>query len=638
MFQNQNKMYRRLNNSNDKIFSSTYNSPTNFGLNNSYYEYKSIKNKRDSKQLKKNNSSHTIANIKIKSKPNQKYITQVKNSKCIIVDYIKWKYVSQRTINKVIFIQRWWRQIKTQNFGKMSNIKIYSINSITHSNSSIYNSNSTNYVIKPYKNNTFNNTFQGNSKNSKLNQFLTKTIKHTNNIHNISNIHKINNRKKESITEQYENEIKQLKTQLQYYREKYNEILYYQSLNLNWYDLCIENGVSLTIKSTKSELNFIIETNCIIDIIAMEKTPNVIENVDSILILNIEKPDYSIQIANRINILKSDKNLLFAIEQTEFFELLPIEKEPFEMQAIDEIFVDKLEKQENIIQSMDKFFVNKIIKKNNFPEMRECIEILPIAKKPLIPQLVDEMFIEHLEKPLYIKQKNNDIEILNTNNNNKNKNIIEEPRESIEILSSEKAPLKIQLVDQMYIEHLEKQDNLTVKKNSNLEILNSKKLLENSIEPKESIEILSNVDKKYETQYVDDMYIESLEKIDNKIQSLGRMAIYNTKKNEKLEEENTIIEILPTKKKSFKTQIVDEMFIEPELKPEGLIEYVENFSFRSCIKKNNIMENINSIAIIGNSNEWKNLVLENRDNLFINQLEGQIENKYYSQKLEKNLI
>ena len=150
--------------------------------------------------------------------------------------------------------------------------------------------------------------------------------------------------------------------------------------------------------------------------------------------------------------------------------------------------------------------------------------------------------------------------------------------------------------------------------------------------------MIKKLKKKYETQYVDDMYIESLEKIDNKIQSLGRMAIYNTKKNEKLEEENTIIEILPTKKKSFKTQIVDEMFIEPELKPEGLIEYVENFSFRSCAKKNNIMENINSIAIIGSSNEWKNLKLENRDNLFINQLEGQIENKYYSQKLEKNLI
>ena len=638
MFHNQNKMYRRLNYSNDKIFSSSYNNQNDFGLNNSYYEYKSIKVTRNSNQPRKNNSFHTISDIKVKSKSNQKYIQQVKNSKYIIVDYIKWKNVSERTLNNVIFIQRWWRQIKPHNFGKISNIKIYSINSINHNNSNIYNSNNTNCIIKSFKNNSFNKTYtfqnHNNSKNYKLNQFLSKTIKHTNNVYNINNIHNINDRKKESLTEQYENEIKQLKTQLQYFREKYNEILYYQSMNFNWYNLTIET-FSLTIESSPFSpflLNFIIETNCILDIFAIEKPPNIIENIDSLLILNTEKPDNMIQIVNRINISKSDKKLLLAIETIEFFELLPKEKEPLEIQAVDEIFVDKLEKQENIIQSMDKFFVNKVIKNNNFPEARECIEILPIAKEPLISQLVDEMFIEPLERPIYIKQKNDNIEILNSINNKNNKNIIEEPRESIEILRSEKAPLKIQLVDQMFIENLEKLDNLVIKKNSNLQILNSKKLLNNTIEPEESLEIISNIEKKYEKQDVDNMYIESLEKTDNKIQSLGQMEIYNTKKHSKLQEESTIIEILPKKKKSLKTQIVDEMFIEPELKPEGLIEYVENFSFRSCAKKNNIMENINSIAIIGSSNEWKNLKLENRDNLFINQLESQIENKYYSQK------
>ena len=291
----------------------------------------------------------------------------------------------------------------------------------------------------------------------------------------------------------------------------------------------------------------------------------------------------------------SDENL---IENIYNFEIIPIEKGPLKKQLVDSLYIEGPEiiKTKEVITS--SYYKKKLIQINKFSpekiliEERVNLEILPIEKAPLKKQLVDDLFIEGfmLMKPDNKIQNINKINIFKAS---KPKNIIE-MRENLEILPIEKEPLKKQLIDALYIEGL----NLT-KPNNKIQNID-KIILTDNQKPKNMIELIDNIQidsiekEPLIFQVVDNLYIERLllKKPENKIQNTDKITIIKEQKPQNIIEVKENLEILPIEKEPLKKQLIDALLIEGLLlnKPQNKIQNTDQLSIFKTSKPNNVIE------------------------------------------------
>ena len=186
---------------------------------------------------------------------------------------------------------------------------------------------------------------------------------------------------------------------------------------------------------------------------------------------------YKIQSLDKMEIYNDNINYNINIETRDSIEILPTVKAPLKGQKTLQMQINPLKKM-NYIQILDQLAIlnnNQIIRNNNNIEIeeRDSIEILPTQKTPLKAQKINQMYIERLKIPEFFIQNIDNMSIIEDTKKNKNNNEIES-RDCIQIFSLEVTPLQMQHVQKMYIEKFQKnkkndenQDILSTPRNKN---------------------------------------------------------------------------------------------------------------------------------------------------------------------------
>ena len=148
-----------------------------------------------------------------------------------------------------------------------------------------------------------------------------------------------------------------------------------------------------------------------------------------------------------------------------------------------------------------------------------------------------------MERPEYIMQEVNEINILRDNTKEKSKNNIIESKDSIFIGTKEKEPLQKQVLDYMLIEGMERPQNI--------------------IEKRDKFDLLRTPRKRNMIEEVNDIKIEPQEKIKENLKSQkvdelkveGLMPVFSGDKN--IPEKIDAVKIIPLKEKPIKKQSYD---------------------------------------------------------------------------------
>ena len=347
----------------------------------------------------------------------------------------------------------------------------------------------------------------------------------------------------------------------------------------------------------------IIEEKDNIQILPLPKEPLKKQLVDSLYIERIFiRPENEIQFINQLDISRTLRPKNIVMEIGDNLEILPIEKEPLKKQLVDALYIEgiMLSKSENIIQNVDKLYIMKAPRGKNVIELKDNIEIYPIEKKPLKKQLVDYLYIERLI-PLKPENKIQNTDQLSIFRTPKPKNIIE-PKDTLEILPKEKEPLKKQIIDSLQIEGLSTiKVEIKIQNTDQLTIFRTQRP-ENIIEIKDFLEILPTEKEPLKKQLVDDLYIERVKTIkpENEIQNTDHLSIFKLQKPLNTIETRDNIELLSIEKLPLKKQLVDDLYIEKMviIKPENKIQNIDKISIFTLPRSQNSIESKDNIEIL----------------------------------------
>ena len=266
-----------------------------------------------------------------------------------------------------------------------------------------------------------------------------------------------------------------------------------------------------------------------------------------------------------ISSLKKDLQKAKSKNSKKFFEYLDIDGMGIKILATQKTYKNLKNKNSLIkndfrMQAIDRMVIFN--EGNNYDykldvESRDSIEILPTVKPPLQAQIIAQMEIEPREKIKYIqildqieiggKDKTDDLEI--------------EERDSIEILPTEKAPLKAQITGEMYIERMALPDFL-IQSIDNINILKQSKNDDiKVIESKDSIQIFSLPKKPLKPQHTENMTIETNEEDseENFIQITNNKDILNTPRNQDLKKLRNSLVHIPLEKSPLQMKNPEEM-------------------------------------------------------------------------------
>jgi len=266
-----------------------------------------------------------------------------------------------------------------------------------------------------------------------------------------------------------------------------------------------------------------------------------------------------------ISLLKKDLQKAKSKNSKKFFENLDIDGMGIKILATKKTYKNFMNKnsftKDNFrIQPIDRIVIFNESNSYDYKldiESRDSIEILPTVKTPLQAQIIAQMEIEPLEKIKYIqildqieiggKDKIDDLEI--------------EERDSIEILPTEKAPLKAQITSEMYIERMTLPDFL-IQNIDDINILKQNKIDNNKvIESKDRIQIFSVPKKPLQPQHTENMAIETNEEdsLENITQIANNKDIGNTPRNQEMKKLRNSLEHLPVKKSPLHMKNPEEM-------------------------------------------------------------------------------
>ena len=402
------------------------------------------------------------------------------------------------------------------------------------------------------------------------------------------------------------------------------------------YDNTIQNIDKIEILKSPKPQN-IIEKKDSIFIEPKKKEPLKSQIIDSILVEGINRPENNIQNIDKIEILRTPKSKNIIIEENDSLFIPPIIKEPLKNQNVDSIIIEGNNRPENKIQDVDKMEILRTPKPiNMIIEEKDSLFIPSKEKIPLKSQGIDKITIEGIDHPDNKIQKVNEIEILKAI---KPKNIIIEEKVSIFIPPKEKALLKQQRCDKLFIEKEPKPEN-KIQRIDDIEILEFyksprkiKEMAENDsklIPPKEK--------KPLKNESINSIIIEGNDRPENKMQNIDKIEILRTPKpiNMIIEENDSLF--IPSKEKII-VEVID--------KPENKIKKVDEFEIlrapinivieqndhqlaphkekdplknknddKVLLSKNNEIQNVDKIEIL-RSSKPKNLLIEEKDSIFI---------------------
>ena len=368
---------------------------------------------------------------------------------------------------------------------------------------------------------------------------------------------------------------------------------------------------------------FITEPCDIINLLALEKPKNEKQSIESFDIFRRPRPD---------NII--DPNNFIFIESTPKKELL-------EIIFGENLFIEKIQKQENILEKLEGFDILKKEKPLNIIQFNDEIKILSQIKKQIIlkPENKDLFTINGIQRPKNKLQRVGELEILK--NDKKNIKILQR-NESLYILGKEKPKNYIQntnninilgigkpkinlfeiaFTDEMIIDQLKRPNN-KVQKTEEIRIIKKPKMKNIKIKTSE-FQILKKVKQKNKIQKCDnfnlyskektkidnnkldiyfgeEIFIENLLKTENKPQ---RLKGFNILKKEKPKPQNRVetieeIKIFPESIKPINTLEYEknELFtIERNEEPENEMERKSEFELIKELKKQKLFKNDNII-------------------------------------------
>ena len=403
----------------------------------------------------------------------------------------------------------------------------------------------------------------------------------------------------------------------------------------------IQNTDKLSIFRTPRPQNMI-EAKDNLMILPKEKEPLQKQLVDDLYIEQLSKikPENKIQNTDKLSIFRTPKPQN-KIEIKDNLEILPIEKEPLKKQLVDDLYIEsiKLIKPENKIQNIDKLSLFEIPRADNMIEENENLQILPKEKEPLKKQITDALYVEGTKiLPVHknlvvdlvdgleiIQNKENQLlkgQIIDSicieglpKSNNEIQNvsfmtILKKPRvpniiestEDLFIYPIEKEPLKHQVADILLIEGIDRFEN-EIQNVDKIEILKSPKQQIYVIEERENIKILPKEKQPLNKQLVDELLIEGNMKPDHKIQNVDKMEILRAPKaGHKIEEKESLF-IPPKKKEPLNNQIIDSIIIEGTYRPDNKIQTVDKMDILRTPRPKNIIETNHNLFILPKEKE-----------------------------------
>ena len=161
-----------------------------------------------------------------------------------------------------------------------------------------------------------------------------------------------------------------------------------------------------------------------------------------------------------------------------------------------------------------------------------------------------------------------------------------EERDSIQILSEEKAPLQTEYVDELKIKGITKPDN-------EIQLINQMEILKSGIKPTNAIEYLEEVQLLSAPKAP--LIIESLDFIS--IEKDQRLLRGKNDRQYNLEERDNI-KILAMEKDPLKAEYIDELYIQGYNKPENEIQLIDQMEILPIERSDLIIQNIDNIFIV----------------------------------------
>lgn len=345
-------------------------------------------------------------------------------------------------------------------------------------------------------------------------------------------------------------------------------------------DNLMQNVDKITIQELNKEQNSI-ESGHSLEIFPAQKEPLQMQLIDSLFIeKNIQKkPENKIQNIEKMSLFKTKKpqNIYESIDNIEISYIE--EEKSLEKQTVDNLFIEKNEviRPLNKIQNVDELFIFKTKRPQNIIETEYSFELLPKEKTPLQMQLVDGLFIEEMP---YIPRF---------------KNLTIEEFDGLTIIHYEKEDLLLQAVDSILIEPLEPKKN-EKQQTCLMTILKAPKPL-NSIEISESLYIPPKEKAPLKYELINDLFIEENPRPEHILQSLDKIELKEILKTPNIFESIDCINLFEKEKEPLINQEIDKIIIEPMTKPEIKIQSLDKIILSTKPKQNLLIEEKDSILI-----------------------------------------
>ena len=327
---------------------------------------------------------------------------------------------------------------------------------------------------------------------------------------------------------------------LQYRKESEVKILGKSKLHVGKKMLIVEERDAINIKGEEIQMN---QVEYIDEFIfdSQSQPENEMQIVDQMEILKTEKEQHQwITIPSdeqKITILKQAKPENAIVERDSI--LIPaLENVPNEVEYVDELFLDEIPKQENIIQTVEQieiFGEKQLPKAQNIPQAIYQIELL----SQIIPE-----------------------------------NIVDE-RDSLIIPGQEKEQNQVVYIDELFLDEIPKPENM-IQIVDQMDILKEEKP-ENEIVSIDSIELVYEIKGEWIAMPSegDKLTIYKIEKPDNEVAYPDEITLLPQDKPENVVEERDSIDISGNDKDPNQVEYIDELAIEEMIKPENNIQVVD---------------------------------------------------------------
>ena len=349
----------------------------------------------------------------------------------------------------------------------------------------------------------------------------------------------------------------------------------------------IEENDYLFILSSPKKLIFEIEFGDEIILESFSKPKNTIQKLKGYNILKKPKPLNIIQKSENIEIISLFKPLNIIYQEGDSFTIKSIEKPKNKIQRVSELkLIKKIKKYINKPQKSTTLYIMSQPRQKTFIQKTNDINLSGMIKENILEiEFNDEMFIEEMEKPINKIQRAEEIKIYKKP---KIKNIKQKASE-LQILKKVKPKNKIQKCENINLYSKPKNKN----NNNNIEIyFGDEILLESLIKPTNKMKRLNSFN----------LLKKQKQKPINKIQVRDEIELLSKPIQNLIYEQNELFTIWPIEKaKNIPQRINEYEIIKKVKKPKIIYKKLENFFIKPTVthhKEENIIADTANFQII----------------------------------------